>query len=245
MLESTSKSDKEPRKKLMARTDPFRRLEKTMARLRAPGGCPWDRRQTHKSLKPYLLEEVHEALEAVDKGDMEALKEELGDVLLQVSFHAQLARERGLFDFKDVAEAINAKLIRRHPHVFGKAGKKTIRQLNARWEQLKKEEKPLRRSPLDGLPKNLPALHRAQRMHEKLSKGHPDESSASLGRKSETAWKAWRKSLKGPRPRAEHALGDFLLVLTALAQARGLHAEMELRKAVNRFEKIHRASIKI
>jgi len=156
-----------------AQTDPFRRLESLMARLRAPGGCPWDRRQTHKSLKPYLLEEVHEALEAIDRNDAEALKEELGDVLLQVVFHAQLAREKGRFNLRDVAHTLCDKLVRRHPHVFGAAGKSTIRQLNARWEQIKKIENPSRKSPLDGLPKSLPALHRAQRMHEKLAKGHP------------------------------------------------------------------------
>jgi tetrapyrrole methylase family protein / MazG family protein len=225
----------------MSRNDPFHRLEKIMTRLRGPGGCPWDRRQTHKSLKPYLLEEVHEALEAVDKGDMAALREELGDVLLQVAFHAQLARERGLFSFKDVAETINAKLIRRHPHVFGKVGKSTIRQLNARWEQLKKEEKPQRKSALDGLPKTLPALHRAQRMHEKLSKGLPEESPVVLVKRADAAWKAWRNNLKGPRLKAERALGDFLMALTALAQAKNLHAEMELRRAANRFEKLHQA----
>jgi tetrapyrrole methylase family protein/MazG family protein len=221
----------------MKRPDPLKRLERLMARLRAPGGCPWDRRQTHKSLKPYLLEETHEVLEAIDSGNMASLREELGDVLLQVVFHAQLARERGAFDFEDVAETLNRKLIRRHPHVFGKAGKSTIRELNARWEQLKKEEKPHRKSPLDGLPKSLPALQRAQRMHEKLAKARPSKSAKALNRDLSHQWLVFRKSLKGRRAGAEKAAGEFLLAFTALAHSSGIHAEMELSKAANRFER--------
>jgi len=224
----------------MTSQDPFRELEKLMARLRAPGGCPWDRRQTHQSLKPYLLEEAHETLEAVDQGDPEALREELGDVLLQVVFHAQLAKEKGKFTFQDVARAINEKLIRRHPHVFGKAGKSTIRQVNARWEQIKKVEKPQRKSVLDGLPKSLPALHRAQRMHEKLSKGHPEESPTQLKKALDKRWKDFQKALRGNKKGSEMAAGDFLLAFTALAQAKGLHAEMALRKASSRHEKSQR-----
>jgi tetrapyrrole methylase family protein/MazG family protein len=219
-------------------TDPFLRLESLMARLRAPGGCPWDRLQTHRSLKPYLLEEVHEALEAIDHKDMAALKEELGDVLLQVVFHAQLAREKGRFTLRDVARALGDKLVRRHPHVFGTAGPGTIRQLNARWEQIKKIEKPGRKSPLDGLPKSLPALHRAQRMHEKLSKGHPEESPTRLNRILSAHWKAFQGALrKGPRAKADRAAGDFLLAFTALAQSKGLHAEMALRNSASILEK--------
>jgi MazG family protein len=209
-----------------------------MARLRAPGGCPWDRRQNHRSLKPYLLEEAHEALEAIDDGDMEALREELGDLLLQVVFHAQMAKERGKFDLKDVARTLNEKLVRRHPHVFGKAGRSSVAQVNARWEQLKQEEKPHRKGPLDGLPKSLPALHRAQRMHEKLSKG--PEAPAHLAPGVDRRWRTFRKALEGDRTRADRAAGEFLLAFTALAQAKGLHAEMALRKAATRMERVHR-----
>jgi tetrapyrrole methylase family protein/MazG family protein len=218
----------------------FQRLIQVMAVLRAPGGCPWDRRQTHHSLKPYLVEEAYEALEAIDQKDMKAFQEELGDVLLQVVFHAQIAAEKGHFDLRDVANTLAEKLERRHPHVFGDAGKSTVRQVNARWEQIKKAEKPERKSPLEGLPKSLPALHRAQRMHEKLAKGGRQESPAVLNQALERRWKVFRESLqKGPKKKTEEAAGEFLLAFTALAQAKGLHAEMALRKASVRFEKMH------
>jgi len=217
-------------------TDVYPRLEGVMARLRAPGGCPWDRRQTHQSLKPYLLEEAHEALEAIDRRDRKALREELGDVLLQVVFHARIAEEEGAFNLRDVARVLCEKMERRHHHVFGDAGKSTVRQVNERWEQIKKREKPERRSPLEGLPKSLPSLHRAQRMHEKLAKGAPRASRAALRGAAEKAWRAYRSSLKSHRRRSEKALGDFLFSLTALAQAEGQHAEMALRKTATRFE---------
>src|SRR5581483_506454 len=140
-----------------------------MTRLRSKKGCPWDKRQTHQSLKPYLLEEAHETLEAIDSGDPEHLREELGDLLLQVVFHAQLAKEKGQFNLQEVAKTIGDKLVRRHPHVFGKSSRR-ISDINQKWEELKREEKPERKSVLDGLPKSLPALLRAQRMQEKISK---------------------------------------------------------------------------
>lgn len=222
--------------------DPYRRAEQIMERLREPGGCPWDRRQTHQSLKPYLIEEAHECLEAIDQRDPKALREELGDVLLQVYFHARLAEEKGLFNMRDVVRGLGDKLVRRHPHVFGQAGKSSVAQVNARWEQIKKLEKPERKSPLEGLPKSLPALHRAQRMHEKLSKGGKKENPVTLLRETRRAWAAFQKGLGKNRARvAEGDLGDFLLALTALAQVEGLHAEMALRKASNRLESAHRA----
>jgi MazG family protein len=149
--------------------DFVKRLEKIMGKLRGPGGCPWDRRQTHKSLKPYLLEETHEVLEAIDSGNAEHLREELGDLLLQVVFHSQLAKEKHKFNLQQVAKTIGDKLLRRHPHVFGKSSRK-ISDINRKWEELKRQEKPDRKSALDGLPHSLPALLRAQRMHEKILK---------------------------------------------------------------------------
>ena len=150
--------------------DYLKRLEKLMARLRSKNGCPWDKQQTHQSLKPYLLEETHETFDAIDSGNMDFLREELGDVLLQVVFHSQLAREKNRFNLQDVAKTIGDKLIRRHPHVFGKGASRKIADINRKWEELKRQEKPERKSILDGLPKSLPALLRAQRMHEKISK---------------------------------------------------------------------------
>jgi MazG family protein len=129
--------------------DYLKRLEKLMSQLRSKKGCPWDKRQTHKSLKPYLLEETHETLDAIDSGDAESLREELGDVLLQVVFHSQLAKEKGRFNLQDVAQTIGDKLIRRHPHVFGKGASRKIADINRKWEELKRQEKPERKSVLD------------------------------------------------------------------------------------------------
>jgi MazG family protein len=221
--------------------DQLKRLEGLMARLRARGGCPWDRRQTHKSLKPYLLEEAHETLEAIDQGDMGALREELGDLLLQVVFHTQLAKERGRFDLQAVAKTIGDKLVRRHPHVFGRSSRR-ISDINRKWEELKRQEKPQRKSALDGLPKSLPALLRAQRMHEKVSKGKEGALTQGLAKELGTAWIRFHRS-RGKRPR-ERAAGEFLLLFTRLAQEEGLHAEMALRKASSRFERSFRRSEK-
>src|SRR5579885_2979351 len=138
-----------------------------MARLRAPGGCPWDRQQTHASLRPYLLEEAYEALEAIDEGDASRLREELGDLLLQVVFHAQMAAEAGNFTIDDVVAGLVEKLVRRHPHVFGDARVSGPEAVLARWEEIKGEERahaagaaeagaPVRAGILDGLPRTLP-----------------------------------------------------------------------------------------
>ncbi len=223
--------------------DYVKRLEKLMTRLRAPHGCPWDRRQTHKSLKPYLLEETHEVLDAIDKGNPADLREELGDLLLQVIFHSQMAKEKGSFNFQAVAKTIGDKLIRRHPHVFQRAGgvSRKIKDINQKWEQLKRQEKPERKSALDGLPKSLPALLRAQRMQEKISKtGRPKSSTKA---RIDENLKIFKKSAAHKnRSRQEKALGEMLLSLTRWAQARGIHAEMALQAAASRYEKEFRKS---
>ncbi|HVM33356.1 MAG TPA: nucleoside triphosphate pyrophosphohydrolase [bacterium] len=218
--------------------DDVKRLEKLMTRLRAPRGCPWDRRQTHQSLKPYLLEEAHEVLDAIDRGSMADLREELGDLLLQVVFHSQLAKERGAFNFQQVARGIGDKLIRRHPHVFGQGGSRKIADINRKWEELKRQEKPGRRSALDGLPKSLPALLRSQRMQEKMAKGGTVQS-----RRSPAPWAKALKSLaasRGTRARRERALGELLLSLTRWAGENRLHAEMALTAAADRLERDYR-----
>jgi MazG family protein len=221
--------------------DYVKRLEKLMTRLRAPQGCPWDRRQTHKSLKPYLLEEAHEVLDAIDRGTPDDLREELGDLLLQVVFHSQMAKEKGAFDFQAVAKAIGDKLVRRHPHVFGKGASRRLKDINRKWEELKRQEKPERKSALDGLPKSLPALLRAQRMQEKISKTF--KKTSNPGTRLEKGLRAFKKTSRaGNRNRQEKALGEFLLTLTHWAQARGIHAEMALQAAANRFEKDFRES---
>jgi tetrapyrrole methylase family protein/MazG family protein len=224
---------------LEASVDFLKRLENLMAQLRSKSGCPWDKRQTHKSLKPYLLEEAHETLEAIDSGKAELLKEELGDLLLQVVFHSQLEKEKGRFNLQDVAKTIGDKLVRRHPHVFGKSSRR-IADINRKWEELKRQEKPERKSALDGLPKSLPALLRAQRMHEKISKQDKARKDKTLEKGMEEAWERFVKKLEGGKVEKEKAAGEFLLAFARFSQTAGIHAEMALKQASDRFEKSHR-----
>ncbi len=222
--------------------DFVKRLEKLMEKLRGPGGCPWDRRQTHKSLKPYLLEEAHETLEAIDSGDAEHLREELGDLLLQVVFHSQLAKEKRKFNLQQVAKTIGDKLVRRHPHVFGKSSRKIV-DINRKWEELKRAEKPKRKSALDGLPQSLPALLRAQRMHEKITNHGTAETPQDM-KNLQKAWKDFQKGLRGTKLAREKATGEFLLQLTQFTQRENIHAEMALKKATSDFEKKYKKSEK-
>src|SRR6059036_2979556 len=155
---------------------PIDQLIDVMAKLRSPEGCPWDREQDHMTLRFHAVEEVYELMDAIEAGDDQEMLEELGDLLLQVVFHCQLARERGAFDFERVARNITEKLIRRHPHVFGDAKAKTVDAVWAQWEQIKKAKKKgtkhERPSALDGIPKHLPALLRAEKLVKKARKAH-------------------------------------------------------------------------
>jgi XTP/dITP diphosphohydrolase len=185
-----------------------------MARLRAPDGCPWDREQDHQSLRFHAVEEVYELMDAIEAEDDHEMLEELGDLLLQVVFHCQLARERGAFDFEQVARHIVEKLIRRHPHVFGSAKVKDVEAVWAQWDRIKRAEKQGTRherpSALDGIPQHLPALLRAEKLVKKARK---------IG------------LLAGPpKARLSRALiGRRLFELAALAQSRGWSAEALLR----------------
>jgi uncharacterized protein YabN with tetrapyrrole methylase and pyrophosphatase domain len=187
-------------------------------RLRAPGGCPWDREQTHASLRPHLLEEAYEALEALDRGDLETLRDELGDLLFQIAIHAQLASEEGAFDLGDVSRAIGEKLIRRHPHVFAGTSLEG-KDLLVQWEQIKRAEKSERTSILDGVPRSLPALFAAERLQERAA----------------------RVKLRPPRIELPldiddpEFLGELLFDLVAEARERGFDAETALREANERF----------
>src|SRR5436190_15069619 len=149
-------------------------LLNVMARLRSPTGCPWDRAQDHKSLRFHAVEEVYELMDAIEVGDDHEMLEELGDLLLQIVFHCQLAKERGAFDFDQVARHITDKLLRRHPHVFGETKVKNVDEVWANWEKIKHAEKHgtrhARPSALDGIPKHLPALLRAQKLVKKARK---------------------------------------------------------------------------
>jgi uncharacterized protein YabN with tetrapyrrole methylase and pyrophosphatase domain len=200
----------------MKHTSAINDLLKVMARLRSPKGCPWDREQDHRSLRWHAVEEVYELLDALEAGDDHELEEELGDLLLQVVFHCQLGKERGAFTFDKVARRITDKLIRRHPHVFGDVKVKDVDQVWANWEKIKRAEKHgtrhARASALDGIPKHLPALLRAEKLVKKARKAKLLPEPASRKRSS-------RKKL-----------GQQLFTLAKLAQEQGWSAEDLLRR---------------
>lgn len=192
------------------------KLIDTLERLRAPGGCAWDRDQTHESLVQYLVEETYELVEAIETGDPTDMVEELGDVLYQVLFHSDIAAEAGRFTLEDVAANMTAKMIGRHPHVFGDATAETADDVVAVWDDLKKTEKPHRTSVVDGIPESMPALALADKMLGRAHKvGLPEV--AVPGAIDVTA---------------EDELGPLLLAIVASAKANGLDSERALRTAV-------------
>ena len=217
----------------------FARLVEIMAILRSPDGCPWDLEQTTDSLKPYLIEETYEVLEALEEKDWPAFKEELGDLLLQVVFHAQLMSETGTFTIDDVAQAISDKLVRRHPHVFGDVKVKDADEVAQNWVKIKEQEKKGKadQSILAGVPTGAPALIQAQRLGEKASRVGFDWTSAlAVFEKVEEESRELAETLSAAdKERQEHELGDLLLVLTSLARHLDLSAESALRKASARF----------
>ena len=198
-----------------------------MARLRSPTGCPWDREQSHRTLRRHAIEEVYELIDAIEAEDDHEMAEELGDLLLQIVFHCQLAKERGAFDFEKVCRTIVEKLVRRHPHVFGTTKVKDVNEVWANWEKIKKAEKHgtkhARHSALDGIPKHLPALLRAEKLLKKarkakvLADGHDSK----------------RRLTKG-------ALAKELFELASFAQARGWSAEELLTGEIKKRERILR-----
>jgi len=225
--------------------DPFRRLVQIMAALRAPDGCPWDREQTHQTLKQYMIEEAHEACDAIDRGEDAEIAEELGDVALQVVFHAQLAAEAGRFAIDDVMESICAKLIRRHPHVFGEQQAENASEVLRNWEQIKKSEKSGKegRSVLEGVPKTLPALQRSQRIQEKASRiGFDWNSAREAFPKVEEELGELREAIESEDPAlVSEEMGDLLFALVNYARLTGLRSEELLHKAVDKFESRFRA----
>jgi uncharacterized protein YabN with tetrapyrrole methylase and pyrophosphatase domain len=202
-------------------------LLRVMAKLRSPKGCPWDREQDHQSLRWHAVEEVYELLDAIESRDDHELEEELGDLLLQVVFHCQLARERGAFDFEKVARHITDKLIRRHPHVFGTTKVKNVDEVWANWEKIKRAEKHgtkhARTSALDGIPKHLPALLRAEKLVKKARKAKvlPDD------RRSESKL-------------SKKALAEKLFSLAQFAQEQGWSAEDLLKGEIQKRERVFR-----
>jgi len=211
-------------------------LLKVMARLRSPKGCPWDREQNHKSLRWHAVEEVYELMDAIDAGDNHEMVEELGDLLLQVVFHCQLARERGAFNFEKVARHITDKLVRRHPHVFGKLKVKDVDEVWANWEKIKHAEKHgtrhARLSALDGIPKYLPALLRAEKLIKKARKSN------LLGKYTAGPSLDAAASLYSKTPK--RAIEQNLFALVEFAQMMGWQAEELLQNEIKRREKIFR-----
>lgn len=216
----------------------FDGLREIVRRLRAPDGCPWDRVQTHESLRRFLLEETYETLDALDGGNPAKLREELGDVLLQILLHSQIASESGEFDVDDVIEGIATKLVRRHPHVFGEAKVKTADEVVLKWEAIKSEERGRadEEDPLARVPQTLPSLSYSQALQERAAAtGFEWPGVADVLDKltEEAAELARAESLDEQR----EELGDTLFVLVSLARKLGLDAEESLRLASRRFRR--------
>jgi MazG family protein len=218
----------------------FARLVDIMARLRGPGGCPWDREQTPESLRPYLVEEVYEVLEAIDGGDAAAVRDELGDLLLQIVFQSELAAEAGRFTIADVARAIAEKLVRRHPHVFGDVQVRDADEVVRNWKRIKAEERRAKGEDDDvfaGVPAALPALLRAEQLGEKAAHVGLDWTDAAGVREKvgEEQRELEAAVAAGDRAAIERELGDVLLAMASLARHLGVSAEMALRAANDRF----------
>jgi tetrapyrrole methylase family protein / MazG family protein len=218
----------------------FDKLVRIMARLRGENGCPWDRQQTHESIKPYFVEETYEVLEAIDEGDAGKLCEELGDVMLQVVFHARMAEEAGLFGVAEVLTAITDKLVRRHPHVFADVRADTAQEVLFNWEQIKQSERKRaagNASILDGVPRELPALLRAHRLQEKASRvGFDWKEAREVVKKVEEEFAELRAAMESEQPeRVEAELGDLLFSLVNLSRFVAVNPEEALRKTIARF----------
>lgn len=219
----------------------FQRLVDIMAQLRAPGGCPWDREQDFDTIKPYLLEETYEVMDAIDQRDWPGLAEELGDLMLQAVFFAQMASEQGTFCIDDSLDAISEKLVRRHPHVFGHRAAKTADDVKKRWDEIKAEEKKnkgqTRKTLLGGVPRNLPALVEAQQITSKAAAvGFDWENSGQVIQKLHEELAELEDARRnGSTANIEDELGDLLFVLVNLARFLKVDPEQALRKTNAKF----------
>ncbi len=210
-----------------------------IAKLRAPDGCPWDREQTHQTLRPNMIEEAYEAVDAIDENDMSHLREELGDVLLQVLLHSQIASEKNEFDIEDVAKELKDKLIHRHPHVFGDANVKDANEVKVNWDKLKAEEKTERKSAMDGISRSMAALMSAQKISKRAVKQGfewPDENSLYQCLYSEIE-EFKQAEAEADKAHMEEEFGDILFAAVNLARWNKIDAEQALLKANKKFEK--------
>jgi MazG family protein len=221
----------------------FQRLVEIMARLRAPGGCPWDREQNFDTIKPYLLEETYEVLDAIDRRDWPALADELGDLMLQSVFFAEMADDRGLFRIEDSLDAINEKLIRRHPHVFASGDAKTADDVKKRWEEIKAEEKQAngieQKHLLDGVPRTMPALVEAQRIASKAAHAGFDwENVEQVFDKLREELEELAAARAGAvQEEVEGEIGDLLFVIVNIARFLKVDPEQALRRTNAKFRR--------
>jgi len=214
------------------------RVRAVVKRLRGEGGCPWDREQTLDSLKQYLIEEAYEVIDAVDSGDVSRHREELGDVLLQIVLHAQIRQEKGDFTFADVAGKLADKLVRRHPHVFGDTKVSGTREVLKNWESIKAgEQQPGRHSLVDGIPKHLPALQKAQRVQSRVSRVGFDwtEAEEALAKVEEELGEVKEAVAAGDAAKVEEELGDLLFAVVNLSRFRKVNAEEALAATTSKF----------
>lgn len=216
---------------------PLEHLRQVVSRLRAPDGCPWDREQTHQSIRGDLLEEAYEVLQAINSRDDANLCEELGDLLLQVVFHSQIASEQDRFNFDQVAAGITEKLIRRHPHVFGDANCSTTEEVLVRWEQIKQQEKGGESSSLlDSINEALPALMRAEKIQKKVAKvGFDWTSPLPVLAKVREELAELEAELQGDPSRLEDELGDVLFSVVNLSRKLKIQPEVALHRASDKF----------
>lgn len=217
--------------------DELQRLIDIMAKLRSQDGCPWDKEQTNESLKPYLIEEAYEVLEAIDDNNPSKLKEELGDLLFQIIFHCQLASERDDFTIKDVILCITNKIVSRHPHVFSDAVYSSPEEVRKQWHERKAEEGKFKESILTGIPVKLPALLRSQRLQSRVSKVGFDWQKIEdvLDKVVEELSELRTAVSNGSKKDIEEELGDVLFVLVNVARFAGINAEEALKRTIKKF----------
>jgi tetrapyrrole methylase family protein/MazG family protein len=211
-------------------------LSALMDSLRGENGCPWDKEQTYKTLKPYIIEEAHEVTEAIDSGNPNSLKEELGDLLFQVVFLSRIAKERGEFTLDDVVSAITDKMVRRHPHVFGEQKAGNAAEALGQWEKIKASEKK-RDSILGGIPKTLPSLIRAKRLQERAARvGFDWPHSEDVWKKVEEEWGELQEARRnGDSKGVEEEMGDVMIALVNLGRFLDVDADDALKKSIDKF----------
>jgi tetrapyrrole methylase family protein/MazG family protein len=215
----------------------FDELINIVAKLRSPDGCPWDREQTRESLKPFLVEEFYELIDALDEDSPEAVKEELGDLLFQIVIQSQLSSEEGMFNIHDVVQGISEKLVRRHPHVFGGTSLNTPEQVIERWQEYKKNEGKIYASAVDGVPKAMPALLRASEIQKKATKvGFDWDRIEDVFAKLDEEIKELKEALdRKEYKEIEEELGDIFFVLVRIANFLNVNPEDALKKTISKF----------